>query len=521
MIDAPPSSRHEWARWAVGCADLGVFLLDETTRAVTLDARAGEMLGLEAERPLAFADYLAAVDASDRDRVTRHIDAALAHDDPYHDEFRTGGKRWLSADGRLRREPGGRGALFAILCDVTLRRTTEDARTRLVDEMARSLRFNDMLIGVVAHDLKTPLAAVLAGAEVLERRGGDEEAVRSTAERIARSGDRMSRIIDQLLDLTHARLDGSIALRTRESDLAALVRSNAAEITAADPRARIAVEVRGDPTAMCDPDRVAQILANLLANAVRHGSDAGDIRVLIDGTGSRALSITVRNPGRITADAMPSLFNPFRRVRGEGAPRDKTHGLGLGLYIARRIALGHGGDITVTSDDATGTAFRIDLPRTATSTSFSLTPDRAEEEEISLQRLGISEQESRVTAALFGVLPIHERAPDAFAALVDRHVRLLGLALDRQIFREARVDLASELRTLAEQLGAMGAGASDVAELHSHALQRAIKGAPAVKAQALVSEGRLLALELMGRLVTFYRKRSGFGALARGKGEAP
>jgi hypothetical protein len=67
----------------------------------------------------------------------------------------------------------------------------------------------------------------------------------------------------------------------------------------------------------------------------------------------------------------------------------------------------------------------------------------------------------------------------------------------------------------------MGASAGDVADLHSHALQRAIKGAPAVKVQALVSEGRLLALELMGRLVTFYRKRSGFGSLVRHRAGPP
>jgi hypothetical protein len=122
---------------------------------------------------------------------------------------------------------------------------------------------------------------------------------------------------------------------------------------------------------------------------------------------------------------------------------------------------------------------------------------------------------------MFGVMPIEQRAPAAFAKLLDQHVRILELSLARQIYRDARVDLAAQLRELAEHLGGLGGGAGDVAELHSQALQRAIKGAPAVKAQALVNEGRLVALELMGRLLTYYRKRSGFGSLARVRPESP
>ena len=169
----------------------------------------------------------------------------------------------------------------------------------------------------------------------------------------------------------------------------------------------------------------------------------------------------------------------------------------------------------MTWSEAEGTTFCVELPRVATSSAFSLTPEHGDEESISLERLGLSAQQSKVTASLFGVVPLRERAPDAFSSLVDRHARLLGLTLDRQIFRGAGATLAADLRDLAEQLGTVGAGANDVAELHSQALQAALKGAPALKAQTLVSEGRLLALELMGRLLTFYRKRSGFGALRR------
>ncbi len=513
MSDLVDPRTRAWVQTALACADLGVLTIDVANRQVTLDARGKELLGVTADGDVSLDDYLALVQPAERERVAAHLESALGGDgDAYHDEFKTVSRRWIAVDGRTHRDSGDRRvALVGLLADTTLRRTTDDARSRLVDDMARSLRFNDMLVGVVAHDLRNPLGTVAAAGELLARRVHDPELRRDIA-RIGESAERMSRILEQLLDVTHARLDGQLPLRPREVELAALARQTAAEIEAGDPRVRLQVEGRADTRCSCDPDRVAQILSNLLGNAVRHGADPASIRMIVDGTGSQVVSVTVTNPGVIPAELTPTLFNPFGRLRGDRSDRDRGHGLGLGLYIARRIALGHGGDLTVTSSAAQGTQFRVTLPRIAASTTFSLTPERGEEEEMMIRRM--SDHESAVTASMFGVLPVQERAPEAFASLVDRHARLLGLALHRQIYRDARIDLGAELRALADQLGSMGASAGDVAELHSQALQQAMAGAPAIKVQALASEGRLVALELMGRLVTYYRKRSGFGSLA-------
>ena len=521
MSGAGDPHPRDWVRQALACADLGVFKLDVDAGRFALDTRAGEMLGFDGG-DVTFDAFLAVVDPDDRQRVADHLESAIAAEgDAYHVEFRTASRRWIAADGRTCREhETHRRLLVGLVEDITLRRTTEDARSRLVDEMARSLRFHDMVVGVVASDLRSPLAAVATAGEALAHHTQDA-VVQDATTKIAASTERMTRIVDQLLELTHARLDGQIPLRSSETDLVAIARQVAAETEAAAPAAAITVEPRADASCTCDPARIAQVLSNLIGNAVRHGADPRRVRVIVDGTGSRVVSVTVRSPGEVPRELIPTLFNPFRHLRPDHGARDRRHGLGLGLYVARRIAIGHGGDITVTTSEQDGTAFRLELPRVATSASFSLTPDRVDEENVLLQRIGQTDRHSQVTASLFGILPVQERAPDAFASLVERHVRLLALALDRQIYRDARANLATDLRTLAEQLGAMGASASDVAELHSQALQRAIKGAPAVKVQALVAEGRLLALELMGRLVTFYRKRSGFGSLSRSSGETP
>jgi signal transduction histidine kinase len=504
-------------RLALACADVGFFEVDAVDHVVRLDDRASELVGVKTSGAIGLDEYLSALDPDHRDRVAGQVAAAAgAAGEPYHDEFRTRSRRWVAADGRALHDGAERRVvLVGLLCDVTLRRTTEDARSRLVDEMARALRFNDMLVGLIAHDLRSPLHTVVVAAELVARQRPGP-VVEDAMGRVIGSADRMQRIVAQLRDLTHARLDGRIPLAAAPTSLSSIMTKVAHELTASRPEASIEIDVRGDTTCTCDAERIAEVLANLLGNAARHGSDPRRVRAVADGRDPAIVTVTVTNPGTIAPELIPVLFNPFRRARSDHGRRERSHGLGLGLYIARRIVLGHGGDLTVTSSDERGTAFCAVIPRAGTPSSFSLTPDQGDEEAISLQRLGIAEPDNPVTASLFGVLPLQERAPDAFTSIVERHARLLELSLDRQIYRDARVNLTSELRALADQLGRMGAGANDVAALHAVALQRTLRGAAPLKAQALVGEGRLLALELMGRLLTFYRRRSGFGAATAG-----
>ena len=204
----PLEQRH----LALACAEVGFFQLDAETRVIDLDDRAGELVGLQAAGAIALDDYLAIVDPHDRDRVAERFAAAVAaQGDAYHDEFRTRSRRWIAADGRAIHDSAQRRVvLVGLLFDVTVRRTTEDARTRLIDEMAKSLRFNDMLVGMVAHDLRSPLAAVLAAAGSVAAQPSDDLVQREMTN-IAESAGRMSRIVTQLLEVTHARLDGRIS----------------------------------------------------------------------------------------------------------------------------------------------------------------------------------------------------------------------------------------------------------------------------------------------------------------------
>ena len=127
----------------------------------------------------------------------------------------------------------------------------------------------------------------------------------------------------------------------------------------------LVLEKQGSLHGDWDPDRLGQVLSNLLGNAVRHGSPEGPVRLELDGTDDARLLFSVRNPGQIASDVLNCLFEPFRRGKLRSASKD---GLGLGLFIVEQIVLAHGGTIQAESVDGI-TTFRVALPRVATSSS--------------------------------------------------------------------------------------------------------------------------------------------------------
>jgi len=124
------------------------------------------------------------------------------------------------------------------------------------------------------------------------------------------------------------------------------------------------VEVRGDLIGVWDRDRVYQLLANLVGNAVQHGEPRSPIKLRMDGGESEVIIEVVNRGEPIAPAALPSIFDAFRQGRTDHHTR--ANGLGLGLFIAQQIARSHGGEITVTSSESDGTAFRVRLPRGAT-----------------------------------------------------------------------------------------------------------------------------------------------------------
>jgi two-component system, sensor histidine kinase and response regulator len=226
-------------------------------------------------------------------------------------------------------------------------------------ERTETLRLNEMFTAVLGHDLRNPLSAILTSADLLQRRSEDE-AVRRTAARMLASGKRMSRMIEDMLDLARARLAGGIPLHRSHSDLGELVHRVIGEHQAAFPERRIHVRQDGDLSGEWDTDRLAQVASNLIGNALQHGVGREAVEVHLDGTSTEAVRLSVTNAGSIPSDVMPQLFDPFRGGQRQPGRRE---GLGLGLYIIQQIAQAHGGAVSVDSSDGKRTAFLVEIPR--------------------------------------------------------------------------------------------------------------------------------------------------------------
>ncbi|HET9253257.1 MAG TPA: HAMP domain-containing sensor histidine kinase [Candidatus Eisenbacteria bacterium] len=232
-------------------------------------------------------------------------------------------------------------------------------RSRL-DEIGE---FREQLIGIISHDLRSPLNTIHMGATILLQRPGLGEMETEVARKIARSSVSAVRLIDQLLDLTRSRLGAGISIDPKRFDLTDVCRQVIGETELTHPDRPLRVDVQGDLTGVWDRDRIYQLLANLVGNAVQHGEPRSAIDLRIDG-GETEVLIEVTNRGApIPPAVLPFIFEAFRRVRT--AHRSQSQGLGLGLFIAQEIARLHGGSIAVTSESE-GTTFRVLLPRDAT-----------------------------------------------------------------------------------------------------------------------------------------------------------
>lgn len=226
----------------------------------------------------------------------------------------------------------------------------------LIDAHQAAL-LREQFLAVLGHDLRNPLAAIQAGASMLDRAdlsAQDAFVVRQIHE----SAKRMEGLIADILDFARGRLGGGIPLTWRlHHDLGDMIERTVQELRAAHPDRRIVTEIAISRPVSCDADRLAQLLSNLLHNALTHGSPREPVQVEARTLGG-VFELAVSNAGEpIPEQALPQLFQPFKRKAG--AP--PKSGLGLGLYIAAQIAEGHGGGLDVSSTPEK-TRFRMVMP---------------------------------------------------------------------------------------------------------------------------------------------------------------
>jgi PAS domain S-box-containing protein len=239
----------------------------------------------------------------------------------------------LDDDGRI---IGG----VAVNEDITLLKQSEEAR--------------EQFIGILGHDLRSPLTAILMAASLLLRRGELEEPQRRTALRIHSSATRIKQLIDDLLDFTRARF-GDLPINPAPANMGEICAQIVDELRTANPERAIRLERHGDLVGVWDASRVAQVISNLVGNAVQHGQDP--ILVEVHGLDDH-VRVAVGNRGApIPEDKLAALFEPFRKG-------DESQGLGLGLFIALEIVRAHRGTLEADTHDG-GTTFTTAWPRAA------------------------------------------------------------------------------------------------------------------------------------------------------------
>jgi predicted ATPase/signal transduction histidine kinase/tRNA A-37 threonylcarbamoyl transferase component Bud32 len=242
---------------------------------------------------------------------------------------------------------------------------------RLLRETQRAVRLRDDFLSVASHELRTPVTALmLIVSRLLRLRTTDPqsspEALYSGLERVGRSAERLHRLTEELLDVTRIE-QGRLDLKLTPTDLGALTRQVvdglSFELAAAECQTH--VDVPDQPiVGMWDPSRVEQVITNLVTNALKFGAGHPiEIRVCRTGDGAE---LSVRDHGvGIAPKRQPFVFDRFERA----VSTTNYGGLGLGLYIARRIALAHGGDLHVESEPEHGATFTLTLPCPTTRTN--------------------------------------------------------------------------------------------------------------------------------------------------------
>ena len=220
--------------------------------------------------------------------------------------------------------------------------------------------YRDQFVGILAHDLRNPLSAIKMGATVLALTAENDPRQARVSSNILESAGRMARMIEDVLDFTRERLGGAIPLKRERMDLEQLCREAVLEAKAAHENVILNFECTGELTGEWDRDRLAQVLSNLLGNAIRHGD--GKAASLMARGQSENVLVAVHNAGRpIPSQMIGSLFEPLFSRPTEGAY--VRNSIGLGLFIARAIVTGHGGQIDVESSVESGTTFTVRLPR--------------------------------------------------------------------------------------------------------------------------------------------------------------
>jgi two-component system CheB/CheR fusion protein len=352
---------EEKLRLAKDAARMGAWHWDLCTGELSWSERTRALFGLSADAPVTTDAFVATVHADDQAAVRAALAGALERGEPFHAEVRVpladGGVRWVESRGEATRDAGGRPVRLAgMAMDVTARKAAEEA-------LREEDRRKDEFLSMLSHELRNPLAPIRTSVHILGRVDPSSEPAARARAVIARQVDHLTRLVEDLLDVTRIS-SGKLRLHRERMDLGRRVRESVEDLRPLFAHREIALELRaphGPVFVDGDPTRVAQVVSNLLQNAAKFTDPGGRVEVSVEGAGAD-VRVRVRDDGvGIAPEVLGRLFAPF--VQGDSTLDRSRGGLGLGLALVRGVVELHGGHVEALSDGpGRGTEVVVTLP---------------------------------------------------------------------------------------------------------------------------------------------------------------
>jgi PAS domain S-box-containing protein len=358
-------------RAAQQVAGIGIFDWDQATGAIFWSPELYKLMGLEPESAPATAELWTARLYDETDRQTAwdtYRDALAARHNRFEFEVRfrqaDGGSRWVRLSTEVQYDAEGRPMrTLGAVVDVQILKEAAAARARALADAERTSRAKDEFLATMSHELRTPLNAMLGWARILKARGVDEKRLEHGLTVIERNAETQARLVSDLLDVSRI-ISGKLRLTVRKVPVAAIVLSAMDVVRQAADAKGVQMTADLDPdlgSIAGDPDRLQQIVWNLLANAVKFTPARGSVFVSAAREDSIVCIRVTDNGAGIAPEHLPVIFERFQQV---DSSTTRVHGgLGLGLAIVRHLTEAHGGTVTAASEGlGKGATFTVNLP---------------------------------------------------------------------------------------------------------------------------------------------------------------
>jgi signal transduction histidine kinase len=219
----------------------------------------------------------------------------------------------------------------------------------------------NLLLGMLGHDMRGPLQVIQLTARSLSKANAATD-VPTAAARLLKSSASLKVLLDDLLDFNRTKLGLGITISPASVDLAEAFSAEIEQLRVAHPGRSIGLEVNGAVRGVWDINRLNQLLGNLVVNAVKYGAFSSPVRIVLEGLPAE-VRFAVHNHGpKVEQSMLAQIFEPLKRGSDNQFVSGTEGSFGLGLYIAREIAVAHHGDISAKSDE-NETVFIVRLPR--------------------------------------------------------------------------------------------------------------------------------------------------------------